>query len=71
MASAALFVVMMDSLKYFFGIDPVKNDFEEIQQKKQRKKRQSPMVIRYIYVNTSSPQTLPEERITTTVGNVL
>ena len=49
MISAAMLIIIMDVLKYFFHIDPV---HREIQQKKKRIKVRPPVIIRYIYVNT-------------------
>lgn len=44
----ALFVIIMDVLKYCLGIDLVE---EELQRMRQAKKRQPPLVVRFIYVN--------------------
>jgi hypothetical protein len=48
MISAAMFIVVMDVLKYYFGIDPVR---DELKQGKQSKKKKPAVVIRLIYVN--------------------
>ena len=55
--SVALFVIFMDVLKYFCGIDPAREDLEELQRKKREKKRR-PVVQKFIYVNR------PEDQIT-------
>ncbi len=46
----AMFIVIIDILKYCFGIDPVKNERERIRRKKQAKKRK-PVLQRFTYVN--------------------
>ena len=54
MISVAIFVGVLDILKYFFDIDPVEPIRQKIQAKKQRvrKKRKGRIIaIRYIYVN--------------------
>jgi hypothetical protein len=53
MSSVALLVVAMDVLKYGFGIDPVKKEFEEIQKKKKKKDQRTIIAIRYLYVHSS------------------
>ena len=52
MRSVALLVVAMDVLKYGFGIDPTKKEFEEIQKKKKKDQR-TIVAIRYLYVHLS------------------
>jgi hypothetical protein len=54
MISAAIFIIIMDVLKYYFDIDPVHNDRERIRRKKRKRKPKPPIVLRYIYVNASS-----------------
>jgi hypothetical protein len=54
MASVAMFVVIMDILKYCFGIDPVHKVRERMRRKKQAKKRKRPVIQRFVYVNTPS-----------------
>ena len=50
--SAAMFIVIMDVLKYFFAIDPVGKELEQINKKNKLKRKKKPLVIiRYIYVN--------------------
>ena len=57
MITAAVLVVTMDVLKYGFGIDPVKEELEEIQDKRRKKENVEPkkpiIVIRYLYVHSS------------------
>lgn len=48
LVSVALFIIIMDILKYGFGIDPVAEDREYLRRKKRRPK---PKAIHYIYVN--------------------
>ncbi len=65
--SVGIFVVTMDVLKYFFGIDPVGPTSKQIQAKKRRKpkRKKKPVTItRFIYVNAPS-QKPPEEPILT------
>lgn len=51
-SSFVLFIFMMDCLKYCVGIDPTREDLEEIQaEKKKKKKKQRPIVEKFIYVN--------------------
>jgi len=44
------FIVIMDVLKYGFGIDPVKHELERIRHEKKPKRR--PIIQRFTYVNT-------------------
>ncbi len=63
MTSVAMFVVIMDILKYCFGIDPICEERERIRRKKQAKKRKRPIIQRFIYVN--APSTASEELVST------
>ena len=46
------FVVIMDVLKYGFGIDPTKHELERIRREKARKRKQHrPVIQRFHYVN--------------------
>jgi hypothetical protein len=55
--SAAMFIVIMDVLKYFFGIDSVGKELEQINEKnKLKQKKKPPVIIRYIYVNALAIQ---------------
>jgi hypothetical protein len=64
-----MFVFIMDVLKYFFGIDPVKGELEKIRRKKQKKKAKPPAIIqRFVYVHASPqppPKTTTEQDIST------
>jgi hypothetical protein len=51
--SVAMFIIIMDILKYWFGINPTRQDLKRIRRRKQAQKRKSPVVIRFIYVNQS------------------
>jgi hypothetical protein len=56
MISVAMFVFIMDVLKYYFGIDPVDSVRKELQSKKEKKhvKNNKPgIIIRFHYVNAS------------------
>lgn len=48
LCSVALFVIVMDILKYFFGIDPVAEDREQLRQEKRRRR---PKIEHFVYVN--------------------
>ena len=50
MASVAIFVVVMDILKYCFGIDPVEEERERMRQEKRAQKRK-PVIQRFTYVH--------------------
>ena len=54
MISVAVLVVTMDVLKYAFGIDPVKEELDKQQQMKKVKEKRTVMVIRYLYVHSST-----------------
>jgi hypothetical protein len=56
MTVVAMFVVIMDILKYFFGIDPVDEEREKIQRAKRMIKRKRPVIQRFIYVNAPPVQ---------------
>ncbi|CAF4027943.1 unnamed protein product, partial [Rotaria sordida] len=53
-SSVAMFVIIMDILKYCFGIDPTCEDLERYRREKRAKKRK-PVIQQIIYVNTPSP----------------
>jgi hypothetical protein len=51
-----MFIIIMDILKYCFGIDSTREDLERIRREKLRKKRK-PFIQRLVYVNApTSPQ---------------
>ena len=58
----ALFVIIMDILKYGFGIDPTAEFLEEVRRENAAKRRR-PVAIHYVYVNPSPDQleTIEEE----------
>jgi hypothetical protein len=63
MASVAIFLIIMDVLKYFFNIDVTRHEFERIRRRKYaKKKKPQPVAIRFIYVNPQ-PVTLPSETV--------
>ncbi len=45
------FIIIMDILKYCFGIDPTRDELERIRRQKRAKKTQHLVIIRHIYVN--------------------
>ncbi|UJR14298.1 hypothetical protein I4U23_001288 [Adineta vaga] len=49
-----LFIVVMDIMKYFFGIDPVGEDMRRLK----KIKKHHPVIVRFIYVNTVPSQSL-------------
>jgi hypothetical protein len=53
-----LFFVIMDILKYCFGIDPTKNDLEKIRRRRRTKKRinHKPIIQKFHYVNAPQQQ---------------
>jgi hypothetical protein len=65
--SVAIFVIIMDILKYCFGIDPVSEERERIRREKRAKKRK-PIIQRFIYVNAPPPS---KEPIATTNDTVV
>jgi hypothetical protein len=64
MSSVAMFIVIMDILKCVFGIDPVREQRERIRGQKQARKRQPPVVQRFIYVNRPATPKLSNEQMT-------
>jgi hypothetical protein len=60
----AAFIVIMDILKYCFGIDPVHEERERIRRKKQVVKCK-PAIQRFVYVHALPELTLSEELIST------
>ena len=51
MVTVVMFVLIMDILKYCFGIDPVEDERERLRRKKYAKKRKPPVIQRFTYVN--------------------
>jgi hypothetical protein len=50
-----IFIVIMDILKYCFGIDPTEQDLQYIRREKRKKIRKVPVIQRFIYVNAPPP----------------
>jgi hypothetical protein len=50
--SVAMFIVIMDILKYGFGIDAVGKDLKRMKRKKRNMKQKPPVIVRFIYVNS-------------------
>ena len=62
LVSVVLFIVIMDILKYGFGIDPTKDELERIRRAKRAKRRRAPPVIeRFTYFH-ESPSTKSDHR---------
>jgi hypothetical protein len=59
MSSAAMFVVIMDILKYCFGIDPTRDDLVRIRREKQARRRK-PVIQRFVYINPITTVTSSE-----------
>lgn len=51
LCSVIAFVVVMDILKYCFGIDPVEEDRQYLREQKAKKRRQPVKVEHFVYVN--------------------
>ena len=51
MASAVMFIVIIDILKYCFGIDPVEEERKRMRREKRAKRRKRPVIQRFVYVN--------------------
>lgn len=64
MGAVVMFVVVMDILKYCFGIDPVEEEREKMRQQRRAKKRK-PIIQRFVYVNATSTSS-PEQPTSTT-----
>jgi len=55
MVSVAMFVIVMDILKYGFGIDPVESERRIMRRERQAaKRRRRPVIQRFVYVNSPS-----------------
>lgn len=54
MVVVVMFVIIMDVLKYCFGIDPVHRERERLWREK-RKKKHKPVIQRFVYVNAPTP----------------
>jgi hypothetical protein len=69
MIGVAMFVFIMDVLKYFCGIDPVDSERQKLQSKKLKNKhvkKKKPVIIkRFLYVN-APPTKSSEKTISTT-----
>jgi hypothetical protein len=52
-SSAALFIIIMDILRYYFGIDPVDEERKRIRRKKKPVKHK-PVIQRFIYIPAPS-----------------
>jgi hypothetical protein len=54
MTIVAMFVVIMDILKYCFGMDLTREELERYRREKQARKRKRPVIQRFVYVNAPS-----------------
>ena len=62
-AYVAAFVIMMDILKYCFGIDSIEEERERMRRDKQAKKRRRPIIERFVYVNALTDPSTPQRRL--------
>ena len=60
----AAFVIIMDILKYCFGIDPVEEERERMRREKRAKKHR-PVVQRFTYVSAPTDPSTPPRRLST------
>jgi hypothetical protein len=51
--SVFIFIIVMDVLKYWFGIDPTDQKLEQNKRKSRSKRANPPSIVRFIYVNAS------------------
>jgi hypothetical protein len=60
----ASFFVIMDILKYCFGIDPTKHELEKIRRRKAaaRQAKRPPVIQRFVYVNAPPTQRLSSKK---------
>ncbi len=64
--SVAMFIVIMDILKYCFGIDPVHDERERLRRRRyQQVKKRKPVIQRFVYVNAPLVP-LPPKQFTST-----
>jgi hypothetical protein len=62
MCTVAMFVIIMDILKYCFGIDLTHKELEEVRREKRAKKRK-PVIQRFVYVDAPTSSEQPISRI--------
>jgi hypothetical protein len=65
LTSAMTLIMIMDVLKYGFGIDPVREERELLRQKKQMRKRRTLAIQRFLYVNRPPTLTTSTEQMPT------
>ena len=60
--SVAMFIVIMDILKYCFGIGPVREERERLRQRRnQQIKKRKPVIQRFVYVNAPVVPSPPKQ----------
>lgn len=57
----AMFIVIMDILKYGFGIDPVREERERLRRSKRSIPKRKPVIERPVYVNAPAEPAVLEE----------
>jgi hypothetical protein len=68
MISAGMFIVIMNILKYCFGIDVTRKDFKKKSHRKKRpKKKRPPVIMRFTYVNRPR-SVLSDEKNSTSIS---
>ncbi len=68
-SSVITFIVIMDILKYCFGIDPAGDELQRIRRKKRAKKTKHSIVIRYTYLH-APPAVLTSEQQTSIMKSI-
>jgi hypothetical protein len=58
MLSTAIFIITMDVVKYYFGIDLTREEFKRVQQSKQKVKQKIIAILRFTHIN--SPLSVPK-----------
>jgi hypothetical protein len=67
MISFAMFIIIMDILKYCFGIDLTREEAERFRREKQAKKRKFYVIKQFVYVDPSSSSNQPISAIEKTI----
>ncbi len=58
-AYVAMFIVIMDILKYCFDIDPVHDKRKRMRRKRRAKKPKPPVIQRFVYANRPASSNVP------------
>jgi len=68
MISFAMFIIIMDILKYCFGIDLTREEVERIRREKQAKKRKFYVIKQFVYVDPPPSSNQPISTIEKTIS---